>query len=153
MRIYTKRCWFNFGSYWSISRSNGCAVWGAGLDRSYTGARVRIPLKAWMFVRVFLCCVVLCRWKPCDELISRPRSLTICRNRLGNQKIRGGELDSWSQWRRLFYKPYCEVQIELYRFCQKRLIERRIYTDLITIYNLHIKYFWYGEYLTKYKQK
>jgi hypothetical protein len=27
----------------------------------------------------------------CDELITRPRSPTICRNRLGNQKIRGGE--------------------------------------------------------------
>jgi hypothetical protein len=25
------------------------------------GLWVRIPLKAWMFVRVFLCCVVLCR--------------------------------------------------------------------------------------------
>jgi hypothetical protein len=25
------------------------------------GSWVRIPLKAWMFVRVFLCCVVLCR--------------------------------------------------------------------------------------------
>jgi hypothetical protein len=25
------------------------------------GSWVRIPLKTWMFVRVFLCCVVLCR--------------------------------------------------------------------------------------------
>jgi hypothetical protein len=25
------------------------------------GSWVRVPLKAWMFVRVFLCCVVLCR--------------------------------------------------------------------------------------------
>jgi hypothetical protein len=25
------------------------------------GSWDRIPLKAWMFVRVFLCCVVLCR--------------------------------------------------------------------------------------------
>jgi hypothetical protein len=25
------------------------------------GSWVRIPLKAWMFIRVFLCCVVLCR--------------------------------------------------------------------------------------------
>jgi hypothetical protein len=25
------------------------------------GSWVRIPLKAWMFVRVFLCCAVLCR--------------------------------------------------------------------------------------------
>jgi hypothetical protein len=33
-----------------------------------------------MFVRVFLCCVVLCRWRPCDGLITRPRSPTICLN-------------------------------------------------------------------------
>jgi phage gp36-like protein len=32
-----------------------------GLDRSYTESRVRIPLKAWMFVLVFLCCAVLSR--------------------------------------------------------------------------------------------
>jgi hypothetical protein len=25
------------------------------------GSWVRVPLKAWMFVRVFLCCVVMCR--------------------------------------------------------------------------------------------
>jgi hypothetical protein len=25
------------------------------------GSWVRVPLKAWMFVRVFLCCVILCR--------------------------------------------------------------------------------------------
>jgi hypothetical protein len=44
------------------------------------GSWVRIPLKAWMFVRVFLCCVVLCRQRPCDGLITRPRSPTICLN-------------------------------------------------------------------------
>jgi hypothetical protein len=44
------------------------------------GSRVRIPLKAWMFVRVFLCCVVLCRQRPCDRLITCPRSPTICLN-------------------------------------------------------------------------
>jgi hypothetical protein len=70
----------------SLCQSSGRAVWCAGLDRSYTGYRVRIPLEAWMFVLDFLCCVVLCRWRPCDELITRPRSPTICRNRLGNKK-------------------------------------------------------------------
>jgi hypothetical protein len=44
------------------------------------GSWVRIPLKAWMFVRVFLCCVVLCRQRPCDGLITRPRSPTISLN-------------------------------------------------------------------------
>jgi hypothetical protein len=44
------------------------------------GSWVRIPLKAWMFVRVFLCCVVLCRYRPCDGLITRPRSPAICLN-------------------------------------------------------------------------
>jgi hypothetical protein len=43
------------------------------------GSWVRIPLKAWMFVRV-LCCVVLCRQRPCDGQITRPRSPTICLN-------------------------------------------------------------------------
>jgi hypothetical protein len=26
------------------------------------------------------CCVVLCTWRPCDELITRQRSHTVCRN-------------------------------------------------------------------------
>jgi hypothetical protein len=38
------------------------------------GSWVRIQFKAWMFVRVFLCCVVLCRQRPCDGLITRPSS-------------------------------------------------------------------------------
>jgi hypothetical protein len=51
----------NSSSSSSSSRSSGRAVWGTGLDRSHTGSRIRIPLKAWMFVLIFLCCVVLCR--------------------------------------------------------------------------------------------
>jgi hypothetical protein len=31
------------------------------LESWLLGSWIRIPLKAWMFVRVFLCCVVLCR--------------------------------------------------------------------------------------------
>jgi hypothetical protein len=44
------------------------------------GSWVRIPLKAWMSVCAFilcLCCPV-CRWRPCDGLILRPRSLIVC---------------------------------------------------------------------------
>jgi hypothetical protein len=41
------------------------------------GSWVRIPLKAWTFVRVFMCCVVLCRQRPCDRLITRPRSVCL----------------------------------------------------------------------------
>jgi hypothetical protein len=37
---------------------SGRAVWGVGLGRLVAG--FRIPLKAWMSVRVFLCCVVMC---------------------------------------------------------------------------------------------
>jgi hypothetical protein len=48
------------------------------------GSWVRILLKAWMFVRVFLCCVVLCRYRPCDGLFTHPRSPTICINSSGN---------------------------------------------------------------------
>jgi hypothetical protein len=68
---------WNFEFKMFSSRSGGRAVWGTGLERSYTGSQVRIPLTAWMFVLVCLCCVVLCR--PCDELITRPRSPTVCR--------------------------------------------------------------------------
>jgi hypothetical protein len=39
------------------------------------GSWVRIPLKSWMFVRVFLC-----SYRPCNGLITRPRSPTICLN-------------------------------------------------------------------------
>jgi hypothetical protein len=97
-------------------RSIGSAVWSAGLDHSYTGSRVRIPLKAWMFVLVFICCVVLCRSRPRDELVTRPRSPTICLNRWGNQKIRGGEgpkLDYRSQWRRLWIMNAAESGLHL----------------------------------------
>jgi hypothetical protein len=40
---------------------------------------VRIPLNAWMSVCVYsvLCCPV-CRWRPCNGLIARPRSPTVC---------------------------------------------------------------------------
>jgi hypothetical protein len=40
------------------------------------GSQVRILLRAWMFVCVFLCCVVLCRYRPCAGLIPPPRSPT-----------------------------------------------------------------------------
>jgi hypothetical protein len=52
------------------------------------GSWVRSPLKARMFVRVFLCCVVLCRYRPCDWLITRPRSSTICLNSSRNLYVR-----------------------------------------------------------------
>jgi hypothetical protein len=45
----------------SVLPISGRAVWGAGLEPSYTGSRVRIPLRAWMFVLVCPWCVVLCR--------------------------------------------------------------------------------------------
>jgi hypothetical protein len=42
------------------------------------GSWARIPLKAWMYVRVFLCCAVLRRQRPCDGPIPHPRSPTKC---------------------------------------------------------------------------
>jgi hypothetical protein len=63
----------------TLCRFSGRAVWGAGLERLYNGSRVRITLKAWMFVLVSLCCFFLCRYMPCDELITRPSSPTVCR--------------------------------------------------------------------------
>jgi hypothetical protein len=49
-------------------------------------SRVRIPQKAWMFVLVFLCCVVLCRQRPWDWPIIRPRSPAKCINWFRNFK-------------------------------------------------------------------
>jgi hypothetical protein len=43
--------------------SSGRAVWGVGLDRLHNEIMVQISPKAWMFVLVFLCCVVLCRYR------------------------------------------------------------------------------------------
>lgn len=45
---------------------------------------VRILLETWMFVLDSLCCAVLFRQKPCDGLITRPRSSTKCINRSSN---------------------------------------------------------------------
>jgi hypothetical protein len=43
---------------------SGHAVWGGGLDRLDTEISwVRIQRTAWMFVLVYLCCVVLCRYR------------------------------------------------------------------------------------------
>jgi hypothetical protein len=43
----------NLFSGFSNYRSGGREVCGEGLKRSYTGSRVRIPLRAWMFVLSF----------------------------------------------------------------------------------------------------
>jgi hypothetical protein len=57
---------------------------GWALTSQTVGSWVWIPPKIWMFVRVFLCCVFLCRYRPCDGLITRPRSPTIFLNSLRN---------------------------------------------------------------------
>jgi hypothetical protein len=48
------------------------------------GSWVRIPLKAWLFLFVFLCWAVLCRTTSCDGLIIRPRNHTSCKYSLTN---------------------------------------------------------------------
>jgi len=52
------------------------------------GSRVRIPLGAFIYVRVFLCCVVLCRQRPCVGLIPRPGCLNRCRNRIISSEVK-----------------------------------------------------------------
>jgi hypothetical protein len=37
---------------------------------------------------VSLCCVALCKYRPCDGLIAHPGSPNVRRNRLGNQKTK-----------------------------------------------------------------
>jgi hypothetical protein len=48
-----------FGDYLPVTVAMWSEVWV--LASWFLGSWVRIPLKTWMFVRVFLCCVVLCR--------------------------------------------------------------------------------------------
>jgi hypothetical protein len=43
---------------------------------------VRVPLNTRTYALVFLCCVVLCRYIPCDGLIPHRRRLTKCLNSL-----------------------------------------------------------------------
>jgi hypothetical protein len=58
--------------------------------RSETGIWVRIPHKAWIF-GVCMCLFCLCcpvfRQRPCDELITRPRSPTLCKNDHETEKL------------------------------------------------------------------
>jgi hypothetical protein len=66
--------------------------WFVGYDSSWScrwlpvfQRNVSPPFSGWTnftvqyeFVCVFLCCVVLCRWRPCDVLITRPRRPAKC---------------------------------------------------------------------------
>jgi hypothetical protein len=56
------------------------------------GSWVRIPHKAWIFCMCMclfcLCCPVF-RQRPCDELITPPRSPTVCKNDHETEKFRG----------------------------------------------------------------
>jgi hypothetical protein len=57
--IHIILCGYNFLPVTVAVRSEAWVLAGWLL-----GSWVRIPLKAWIFVRVFLCCVVLCRQRP-----------------------------------------------------------------------------------------
>jgi hypothetical protein len=67
-------------SVWDRSR------WPRGLRHELSsvawtlGSWVRILLKAWMSVCAFILCLCwpVCRYRPCDGLITRPRSPTVC---------------------------------------------------------------------------
>jgi hypothetical protein len=50
------------------------------------GLQFRIPLEASLFVFVFLFCAVLCRQRPCVELITLPGSRTKCETVYSFQK-------------------------------------------------------------------
>jgi hypothetical protein len=87
------------------------------------GSWVRIPIKAWMFVRVFLCCVVLCRYRPCDGLITRPRSPAICLNSLRNLlyvRRPGSNRAVEPQKRKYFHAPNQTVHYETFPILQSQ---------------------------------
>jgi hypothetical protein len=68
-----------------VARSDERALSARALDRGFD-SRLWHDFLLWSF----LCCVVLYRYRPSEELICRPRSPTVCRkNCLENQK--------WSQ--------------------------------------------------------
>jgi hypothetical protein len=68
------------------------------------GSWVRILLKAWMFgvcMRLFCVCVVLCL-APCDGLITRPRSPTVCEEMIMELNKRPGPWMGWkSHWKKM----------------------------------------------------
>jgi hypothetical protein len=63
---------------------------------------VRIALRTWMFgVYVFilcLCCSVF-RQRPCEELITRPRSPTVCKNDHETERRGQDPRGLYSQWK------------------------------------------------------
>jgi hypothetical protein len=66
---------------------DGRAVLGVNCLRTL-GSWVRIPLKVWMSVYTFILCLCcrVCRYRPCDGLITRPRSPTVCENDCGTEE-------------------------------------------------------------------
>jgi hypothetical protein len=56
-------------------------VRGVGHGRLDLGSRVRIPNKAWMFVVVLLCCIVVSGQRPWGGLITCLRRHPKCLNR------------------------------------------------------------------------
>jgi hypothetical protein len=85
------------------------------------GSWVRIPLKAWMYVRGFLCCIVLCRWRPCDGLITHPRSPTVClnspRNLLHVKRPRSFKDSRATGKKKIFCKHYMNQPLLLTNYC------------------------------------
>jgi hypothetical protein len=79
-------------------------------------------------VLVFLCCVVLCRQRPCNGLVTRPSSPTKCRNGLRNLTyVRGhGTSRTVEQRSKLVYRSHSVV---------KTYAESKHLTTKITKYN------------------
>lgn len=66
-----------FKNYDGLHATPRPILWPRGLRHRAT-ALFRIPLRAQMFILAFVCSVLLCGYRPCDELIIRSRSPTVC---------------------------------------------------------------------------
>jgi hypothetical protein len=64
-------------------------------DRSNTGIACSNSARGMDVCPGFLCCVVLCRYRPCVGLIPRPRSPTECPNRFISSEVPNGTGSEW----------------------------------------------------------
>jgi hypothetical protein len=62
-------------NFWPILSPLGLRQGPCSLVQRIAGSN---PLRAWIFA-LGLCSVILCRYRPWDGLITRPRSPTVCR--------------------------------------------------------------------------
>lgn len=70
------------------------------------GSWVRFPLEAQINIHLFLCCVILCRWRPCDGLITSPTGSTKRLNEFITPEIFNWKRHNRKSWKRKLPCPF-----------------------------------------------